>query len=271
MRFELYGCYTGHCKSWEVAFGLQNGKIHHSQLRSSSVYQNRTMYSEKNGRLKGENSWRALTNDDKQWIQVDLGGEEIATGIATQGAGNSDDWVKSYFVSYSLDGVNYKNYTNDGVNKVFNGNEDQMSVVTNVLSPAITARYIRIHPVSWFHNISLRIEVFGCYTGSCNRSEVPLGVSDKKLTSSTEKSGFSASEGRLYRSGWCPTENDQSQWLRIDFGQKELITAIATKGSGTGYWVKTYSISYGMDEVNLTSYKINATQKIKSKLSACVV
>ncbi|XP_028398873.1 putative GPI-anchored protein pfl2 [Dendronephthya gigantea] len=254
----------GHCKSWEVAFGLQNGKIRNSQLRSSSVYQNKTIYSEKNGRMKGKNSWsRVQTNDNKQWIQVDLGGEEIATGIASQGDGNSSNWVKSYFVSYSLDGIIYKNYTNDGDNKVFNGNEDQMSVVTNVLSPAITARYIRIHPVSWFHNISLRIEVIGCYTGSCNRSEVPLGVSDKKMTSSTEKSRFSASDGRLYwGNGWRPTENNQSQWLQVDLGQKELVTAIATKGSGTGYWVKTYSISYGVDKVNLTSYKINATQKV---------
>ena len=36
----------------------------------------------------------------------------------------------------------------------------------NILSPAITARYVRIHPVSWTSWISMRIELYGCYRGT---------------------------------------------------------------------------------------------------------
>ncbi|XP_028414341.1 uncharacterized protein LOC114537501 [Dendronephthya gigantea] len=278
-KFDFYKINGSYCKSRDVAFGMQNGKIHNLQLNSSSVYQNKMMYSPKNGRLHGENSWRAKTNDDKQWIQVDFSGEEIVTGIASQGDEKSEDWVKSYLVSYSLDGINYKNYTIGGVHKVFHGNEDQISVVTNVLSPAITARYIRINPVSWFNNISMRIEVFGCYAGPCTGSEVPLGVEnerikDSQMSSSTAQNRFPASDGRLnsrragayeflnYGRSWRPKDYNQGQWLQVDLGKKEIVTAIATQGYGTGYWVKTYSMSYGLDEENLTSYRMNTTQKV---------
>ena len=36
----------------------------------------------------------------------------------------------------------------------------------NILSPAITARYVRIHPVSWRNWISMRIELYGCFRGT---------------------------------------------------------------------------------------------------------
>ena len=35
-------------------------------------------------------------------------------------------------------------------------------VVYNILKPPITARYIRILPLEWHSQISLRIEVYGC-------------------------------------------------------------------------------------------------------------
>ena len=76
------------------------------------------MYSAKNGRLNRESSWRAQTNDNKQWIQVDLGRAEVVTGISSQGNKKSEEWVELYFVSYSLDGIYFKNYTNSTADKV---------------------------------------------------------------------------------------------------------------------------------------------------------
>jgi hypothetical protein len=49
--------------------------------------------------------------------------------------------------------------------QVFSGNSDQQSIVTNSFSPAITARYIRLQPRSWHNQVSMRLEVYGCYTG----------------------------------------------------------------------------------------------------------
>lgn len=46
--------------------------------------------------------------------------------------------------------------------KVFHGNHDSETVVYNVLVPPITARLIRILPVEWHNQISMRLEIYGC-------------------------------------------------------------------------------------------------------------
>ena len=42
----------------------------------------------------------------------------------------------------------------------------------NVLNPPITARYVRILPVSWLRFTSLRMEIYGCQGNVQNRSNV---------------------------------------------------------------------------------------------------
>lgn len=44
-------------------------------------------------------------------------------------------------------------------------NTNYQSVVVNTLDEPIIARYIRIHPVTWHGHISMRIELYGCFTG----------------------------------------------------------------------------------------------------------
>ena len=51
--------------------------------------------------------------------------------------------------------------------KVFDGNTDRATVVTNVIDPPIIARFVRIHPQSWSSHISMRAEFFGCRDGEC--------------------------------------------------------------------------------------------------------
>ena len=46
--------------------------------------------------------------------------------------------------------------------KVFYGNHDSETVVYNVLVPPITARQIRVLPVEWHNQISMRLEIYGC-------------------------------------------------------------------------------------------------------------
>ncbi|XP_028395314.1 EGF-like repeat and discoidin I-like domain-containing protein 3 [Dendronephthya gigantea] len=223
-------------------------------------------FSTSKGRLNDVDSWYSTNNDQNQWLQVDLGKKELVTAIASQGSGDSY-WVETYSISYGVDKENLTSYKINATQKVFAGNYDEDTVVTNRLYPAINARYIRIHPVSWSDYISLRIEVIGCYTGFCNTSEVPLGVEDgriknSQMSSSNHENGFSTSKGRLNGAySWYPTYDDQNEWLQVDLRKKELVTAIATQGSGIAFWMKTYLISYGVDKENLTLYKINATEK----------
>lgn len=46
--------------------------------------------------------------------------------------------------------------------KVLYGNHDSETVVYNVLVPPITARLIRVLPVEWHSQISMRLEIYGC-------------------------------------------------------------------------------------------------------------
>lgn len=55
-------------------------------------------------------AWSSKTNDVNQWLQVDLGQKTRVTGIRTQGRSDFDQWVTSFTVSYSDDGVNFTPY-----------------------------------------------------------------------------------------------------------------------------------------------------------------
>ena len=90
-----------------MAFGVETGKIADSQISSSSAYPGLEAV---RGRLKGASSWSAAALNKNQWVQIDLGQDEVVTAIATQGRANADQWVKSYSVSYSLDGENFVTY-----------------------------------------------------------------------------------------------------------------------------------------------------------------
>ena len=97
----------GPCNTSEVAFGVETGKIADSQISSSSAYPGLEAV---RGRLNGASSWSARVLNKDQWVQIDLGRNEVVTAIATQGRANANQWVKSYSVSYSLDGENFLSY-----------------------------------------------------------------------------------------------------------------------------------------------------------------
>ena len=46
--------------------------------------------------------------------------------------------------------------------QIFQANRDYHSVVSNVMVPAVHARYIRVLPYTWYGRITLRLELLGC-------------------------------------------------------------------------------------------------------------
>ena len=62
--------------------------------------------------VPNSNGWRASKTDQNQWLQVDFGEKTDVKGIRTQGASY---WVKTYTISYSDDGTNFKPYMNNKV------------------------------------------------------------------------------------------------------------------------------------------------------------
>ena len=71
-----------------------------------------------NGRLNNGKAWCAGNNDDKQYLQVDLGRILTVARVATQGHPDNLQWVTSYKVAYSMDGIFWRNALDESKSKV---------------------------------------------------------------------------------------------------------------------------------------------------------
>ena len=91
-----------------------------------------------------------------QWMQIDLGANKTISGVVTQGRYNYPQWVTSYKVEYSTNGTNW--FWVDSEN-VFTGNTDSNTKVTNSFNTNVSARYIRIYPVTFQGYRSMRAGV----------------------------------------------------------------------------------------------------------------
>ena len=63
-------------------------------------------------------AWMPRTQDIGQWIQVDLGKIAKITRLATRGREDRSQWVKSYWISYSVKGGPFLPYNNKQVDPV---------------------------------------------------------------------------------------------------------------------------------------------------------
>ena len=80
-------------------------------------------------------------------------------GVVTQGRHDSDQWVKSYSIQTSIDGVTFEDY-NEG--QVFAANSDRDTKVYNEFGIAVAAQYVRFVVENWEGHISMRADVLIC-------------------------------------------------------------------------------------------------------------
>ncbi|XP_075924085.1 uncharacterized protein LOC116943709 [Petromyzon marinus] len=122
--------------------------------------------------------WTPDKNDQSPYIQFEIPPGSEVVGIKTQGHPEDEEWVTKYIISYSHDGVTWV-----PLNKVFEGNNDNIAVHINYLVPSIpNSKYIRIIPIEWQNEISLIAEVLlGCKAEASTTA--PVSIS--KLTGST--------------------------------------------------------------------------------------
>ena len=96
-----------------------------------------------------DSAWYARTQDQNQWLQVKFAQRVEIRRVATQGRPNSNQWVKSYTLTYSSDGLlfyQYRTNTNQTVSSfvgVFHylflmSGEEQMA---NVPSPYFLSQF----------------------------------------------------------------------------------------------------------------------------------
>ena len=111
-------------KSCVIPLGIESGYLPDDALSVSSYYDARYYppFSRLNNIYQKGNdgSWCAKSNDGNQWLQVNFGRETTVTKVATQGRNNGAEWVISYSLSYSTDGIHWASYTlMDGHIKVY--------------------------------------------------------------------------------------------------------------------------------------------------------
>ncbi|XP_071485803.1 EGF-like repeat and discoidin I-like domain-containing protein 3 [Diadema antillarum] len=141
--------------------GLESGAIPDSSITASSCYDGGLCT--QHARLNGPTSWSVSVLNTNQWLQVQLDSNYLVSGIITQGRATANQYVTSYKVSSSVDNVDWTEYMDPftGGVKVFPANYDMTSQVRHYFRRAMTARYIRLHPNTYFGHMSLRLELIG--------------------------------------------------------------------------------------------------------------
>lgn len=105
-----------------MSLGMEDGRIPDTAMSASTIYSRQ--YAARLGRLNlvaksgNAGAWCVKTNNNQQWLQIDLGTATTVTKVATQGRQDDSQWVTSYSLSYSLTSSYWVQYTMRGKKKV---------------------------------------------------------------------------------------------------------------------------------------------------------
>ncbi|XP_078681974.1 uncharacterized protein LOC144916625 isoform X10 [Branchiostoma floridae x Branchiostoma belcheri] len=149
----------------ESGYHLPDAAFSASSTLSLSAWsagpENARLHQEDDYDRKRVGSWCASSSDYGEFLQVDLGRTKRITGVATQGRHKQFEHVKSYKLAYSHDSRTWYDYMEGGHPKVFDGNCDHLTAVTNHVREPLTARFLRfvVQQNVW---PCLRVEVYGC-------------------------------------------------------------------------------------------------------------
>ncbi|XP_038051936.1 retinoschisin-like [Patiria miniata] len=139
---------------------MENGTIQDNRITASNI---RSCCPASQARLNNYIGWQAyyFTN---AWIEVNLDEPTVVSGVITQGHPSHDYYVKKYKVSYKKQSSSdYEHVTDgNGNNKVFIGNTDGDTPVTNLFDESVVATVVRIEPTGWYGYVALRLELLGC-------------------------------------------------------------------------------------------------------------
>ena len=91
-----------------MPLGLEDKRITDGHLTASTYYNHHL--SPWHGRLNHRWSWSVRLRRVGQWFQVNFVELMRIKGVATQGRQDANQWVRSYTVSYSTDGMNFASY-----------------------------------------------------------------------------------------------------------------------------------------------------------------
>lgn len=112
-------------------------------------------------------SWSpSITTDAADYLQINFLELRTITQYAMKARIAYDgcqQWVTSFYLSYSCDGRQFTTYSNNGIPNLFLGNSDSSTIVKFTLpKPIVGVRFLRIQPYQYYEFKSLRVEIYGC-------------------------------------------------------------------------------------------------------------
>ncbi|XP_067026518.1 uncharacterized protein [Acropora muricata] len=202
---------------------MENGVIPDSKITASSELNARTPA--KNSRLNytAGPSWCAQTNDNNPYLQIDLQSLHVICAVSTQGNSKADEWVETYTIQTSADGVHWTDYDNDGHPKLFFGNSDKNSEAKAILG--VVTRWLRIVGKTKHNKFCMRAELFGVKRHPKNLAlKKTAAQSSRHNDSSGAKNAVDGNRNPLFdANGNCAlTQEDDPSWWRVDLGTNRV-------------------------------------------------
>ncbi|XP_026679243.1 hemocytin-like [Diaphorina citri] len=226
-----------------------------------------------NGRLSpnASGTWKASLLDQHQYLDINLGNIEPVYGVRTRGSPEAYEFVTSFKVMYSTDGVRYSYVMGaDDQPQIFRGPINNHDTEVIYFPQPIEARHVRINPHTWTNEIALNVDVLGCKVTQRQssipkttrapmcRDEMGLGtglMSPSQISTSSSQVGFKPSDLALSsHSAWVPFVSSPHQWVQLDFLDERILTGISMKGGdvpnsigGEEEWVEGFHVLYSKD------------------------
>jgi len=145
--------------------GVRDYRVKNSQLTVSSKHQNSDTFAYMGRLYYPGAAWTSRTHDQNQWIQVDYEVTKTFYGVVLQGRDNASyQWLTSYRVQYKLNEADSYKFVPDASNAaaIFPGNFDRNTPVVSTFLQPITARFIRLTPLSYHNYMACRFDMLIC-------------------------------------------------------------------------------------------------------------
>ena len=136
-------------------------------------------YSHGRGRLHSPQAWSAKVGIG-DWMQMELPQTRAVSGVKTQGRHDYSQWVTQFKVMTSVDNKKW-DWVECG--RVFGGNNDRSTVVSNQFEKPVNARYVRIAVIKWYSHPSMRAGVLIC-DKPCRSGELTYPLDSTFLSTS---------------------------------------------------------------------------------------
>ena len=104
-KVVLFHCFSVTPLACQEPLGIESGNVTSEQFTASSFNES---FIAANAILNQKEAWVPETNDQHQWLQIDLLRQVLVSGVVVQGRPDFERWVTTYNIEYALDGFSWE-------------------------------------------------------------------------------------------------------------------------------------------------------------------